>query len=218
MKPIIFSLFTGMGLFLVIAPDAAGQLWFFPDYALPSSDGPPATWVAGTYGRGLNDATGKTDAFGAAVGRTSRRTSFMGAFGYIDEEGGEYTAGGAVAYDLITRGGTQASIQVGVGWLDLDFLDEEVTFLSFPIGFAVKTPIQSGSFTLTPWFMPRVNIVRASGAGESETETDLGVSGGFWVNTVSGFGFHTAIDGLFVDGETPWQLGVGIHFVLGQGG
>jgi len=210
------SALLGLALLPVATSPGSAQLWFFPDYALPSPGSSSGTWIAGAWGRGLNDAAGELNGYGAAVGGSAGRTSFLGAFGYLDEEGGEYTAGGAIAYDLNTGSGTQASIQAGVGWLDLDFFGETVTFWRFPIGLAVKTAIQGESFTMTPWLMPRANVAWASGGGESETETDLGVSGGFWVTTDSGIGFHTAIDALFVDGDTPWLLGLGVHFLLGR--
>ena len=216
MKPRTISVGLGLclALLLTVAP-AAAQMWFFPDFSLPSPGDTPATWVAGTWGRGLNDDSGKLDAFGAAVGRTTERASFMGAFGYINDVEEEYTAGGAVSIELMTRDALRFSIQGGIGWMDFDVLGETVTALRFPIGVALKGNVGSGSTSVTPWVMPRINISRLSGLGDSETETDFGASGGVSVTSASGFGFHAALDALFAN-ETLWQLGVGLHYRLGQ--
>lgn len=201
---------------LLGAPPLAAQLWFFPDFATPSSTGDPATWLAASYGRGLNDASGKADVFVASIGRTAGRASFMGGFGYISEDDGEYTAGASLGVDLNTGDGPRFSAQVGVGWLDLDFLGETVTFWRIPIGLAVKGNMGSESTAVTPWVMPRWNVVVATGGGESETETDFGASGGVSITTAEGFGFHAAVDAYFAESDTLWELGLGFHYVLGR--
>lgn len=216
MRPRSMSVGLGLCLVLLTAAPAAAQMWFFPDYSLPSPGDTPATWIAGTYGRGLNDASGKVDAFGVAVGRTMERASFMDSFGYANEDEEEYTAGGAISVDLTTGDGPRLSIQGGMGWVDLDVSGETVTFLRFPIGLALKGSIRSESTSVTPWVMPRINITRASGGGESETETDFGASGGVSITSESGLGAHAALDALFGEGDTLWQLGVGLHYQLGQ--
>jgi hypothetical protein len=211
------SLVLGLAMALFMAQPLAAQAWFFPDFALPSSSGEPSTWLAATYGRGINDASGKADAFGFSIGKTDERVSFMGSFGYVSEDDEEYTAGASLSVDLNTGEGPRFAAQIGVGWIDFDFFDEKITFWRIPIGLAVKGSLGSGTTAVTPWVMPRVNIAYATGAGDSETETDFGASGGLSITTANGLGFHTALDALFVEDDRVFQLGLGVHYVLGRG-
>jgi hypothetical protein len=216
MRKTLGSLIVGLALTVLMAPSLAAQAWYFPDFALPSSTGEPATWIAGTYGRGLNDASGEVDAIGAAIGRTAERVAVMGVFGYISEDPDEYTAGASVSVDLNTGDGPRLSAQAGVGWIDFDFMDETVTYWRFPIGLAIKGRTESGTTAVMPWVMPRLNIAHYTGAGESETETDFGASGGVSITMENGFGFHGALDALFVEDDTVFLLGLGIHYVFGS--
>lgn len=201
-----------LGLAAVAVP-AEAQLWFFPDYAVPSAYGMPATFVAGTYGRGLNDASGKVDAYGAVVGRSGlgNRFTVLGGAGMVDGGGdSEYTFGGAVGVDVLPAGGSaQVTVQAGIGYMSID----PVTFTRFPIGVALKTQIEGPTANVTPWIMPRINISRVSSGGTSASETDFGGSAGFAVTLPGGFGVHTALDLLAAD-ENAWTLGVGLHYLL----
>jgi hypothetical protein len=205
-------------LTLPLAPISplGAQSWFFPDFALPSAGEEPATWIAATYGRGLNELSGENNAIGASIGNTSDRVAFSVGFGYITDDDGEYTAGGSIGIELNEGTGPRVSAQAGIGWIDFDFFDDTVTFLRIPIGIAVKKRIESETSIIMPWVMPRLNITRASGGGESETESDFGASGGLSVTMTQGLGFHVALDGLFSEGDSVWQLGLGIHYVLGR--
>lgn len=194
----------------------AAQSWFFPDFALPSAGDQATKWLGATYGRGLNENSGEADAFGISLGTAEGRFSFSASLGYISEDPGDYTAGASIGVDLNTGPGPRFSIQGGVGWIDFDFFDDTVTFLRFPIGLALKQRIEGESATVIPWVMPRLNLVRASGGGESETESDFGASGGVSITMTSGLGFHAALDGLFHEGESAWELGLGLHYVLGR--
>lgn len=203
---------------LATAAPAGAQMWFFPDYALPSSNGTPATWLAATYGRGLNDASGKTDSFGGAIGRTMEKLSVMGAVGQVTGDGdSELTFGGALGVDVLQRENSTVSVQGGVGYLSLDVIGTDVTALRFPIGVAWKGSYQSPEALISPWIMPRLNISRLSGGGQSETETDFGASGGASFTLPNGFGVHTAVDVLLSNSEM-WFFGIGLHYLLGGGG
>lgn len=210
MKHFVKCVSLAVGLSLLGAVPAAAQLWFFPDYAVPSNSGLPQTFIAGTYARGLNDASRKTDGFAAMAGVSTGVVSFMGGLGVISGIDDEVTLGGAIGVDLIKAPGApvQLTLQAGVGWIDLD----PVTFWRFPIGLALKA--QGGP--VTPWIMPRLNIVHDSGGGIGSTNTELGVSGGIAITGEGGFGIHAALDYLDV-GDGPRMLGVGLHYVLPGG-
>ena len=205
-----------VGLGLGLAVPVAGQMWGFPDYALPSANGAPGTFIAGTYGRGLNDASGELDAFGGVIGATRPRASFLGGIGIVTGEGdNELTVGGGVGVDLMQAESVTLSLQGGIGWTSLSLLGEDLTFLRFPNGLALKGRAETTGAAITPWVMPRLNIARLSGLGESETETDFGASGGASITFASGFGIHTALDLLAAE-EAAWTLGLGAHWVFGR--
>lgn len=215
-----FVMMTMMLAVFGVTPVAA-QLFGFPDYALPSAGDTPATWLAGGYGRGLNDDSGKSDSFAGAIGRTTGRFSYLGAAGFVTGDDDEFTLGGALGVDLIQDADTpvQLTLQGGIGWMNVDVLDGSVTFLRFPVGLALKGDAGNGSTSVTPWIMPRLDILRSSGGGfDSDTETNFGVSGGVSVTGQNGFGAHAALDYLAAgDGVNPVGLGVGVHVILGQG-
>ena len=66
MKHLATCVTVTLGLVLLGAAPAYGQLWLFPDYAVPSGGDTPTTWIAGSYARGLNDASGETDGISAS--------------------------------------------------------------------------------------------------------------------------------------------------------
>ncbi len=215
MKHLVKCVSLAVGLSLLGAVPAAAQLWFFPDYAVPSNSGLPQTFIAGTYARGLNASSGKTDGFAVMAGVSTSVVSFMGGVGVISGANDEVTLGGAIGVDLIKAPGApvQLTLQAGVGWIEIDPVGfAPITLWRFPIGLALKA--QGGP--VTPWIMPRLNIVRASDSGFSDTTTEVGVSGGIAITGEGGFGIHAALDYLAVD-DGPWMLGVGLHYVLPGG-
>jgi hypothetical protein len=202
---------------LIAAIPVAGQVPFLPDYALPSAGDAPSTYLAATYGRGLNDASTKSNAFALTLGRTADRVSFRGSAGRIESGLNEWALGGSVGVDLISKADApvQLTLQGGVGWMAIDVLGETLTNLRFPIGIAIKGRPSGSSVQLTPWVMPRLNIARASIGGVSGTSTDLGVSGGVGITAPGGFGIHLAADVLAV-GDNPFMFSVGSHYVIGR--
>lgn len=201
----------GFCLLFFAALPVSAQMWYFPDYAVPSANMGPSTFIAGTYGLGMNDASGKLDAFGAVVGRTGESASFMGGVGLVT--GGtddELTLGGSVGIDLIKGESATVAFNGGIGWMG----PADATFLRFPLGIAIKGFVQSPEAAIAPWVMPRINITRFSGGGFSNTETDLGASAGVGFTFPSGWGVHTALDLWFADNNV-WLFGVGGHYVMG---
>ena len=99
------SISLAFGLSLITVVPVAAQGWFLPGYALPSSNGTPATWVMGSYGRSINDDSGKINTFAGGIGRTTQRASFAGMAGYADDAE-EWTVGAAVGVDLTSGNST----------------------------------------------------------------------------------------------------------------
>lgn len=212
MKRTVNAIVFGAIALLVTATAAEAQLWGFPDYALPSGG---TTAVGGSYGRGLNDDSGKSDAYGAfIVGSNGSGVSFAFAGAMISDIDDELTLGGAVGYDVSSTESMTISVQGGVGWMG----PGNLTLLRIPVGVAFKGQVDSGEAVITPWAMPRINISRLSGGGFSDTETDFGGSAGVSFNFSGGFGIHTALDVLITgDDSTPITFGAGGHYVIGGG-
>ena len=195
---------------------ADAQMWFFPDYAVPTSFDIPNGFVAATYGRGLNENSQEADAFGVAFGRAFESGGFMGSVGIVSNEGeSEPTLGIAGALDVTSSESSAISVHGGVGWMG----PGDATFLRLPVGLAFRTRIDSGEAIVTPWIMPRINIVHLSGSGftNSDTQTDFATSGGVAFNFPSGIGVHTALDFWTGEGESAWTFGAGVHVLVGGG-
>lgn len=214
MKQRLIGFTLGCCVLLVGALPASGQLWFFPTYAVPSTSDGPSTFLAGTYGRGLNHISGELDAFGAVVGHSGSIASFMGGLGLVT--GGaddELTLGGAVGVDVAETESLTLGLNGGVGWMG----PGDSNIWRFPIGLAVKGFAQSPEATIQPWVMPRVDIRRVSTTLGSDTDTDFGASAGVGFTLPSGFGVHTALDVLFGDLDEVWLFGIGGHYVIPGG-
>ena len=210
------GLVLGLGIALAVAAPADAQLWFFPDHAVPSAFGTPSSFVAGLYGGGLNETSGKLNAYGLVVGRTglTERISVVLGGGMVDDVEREWTFGGSVGVAVLDADATtQLSVQAGVGWIDFNFLDQPLTSLRFPIGVALKKRIESESATVIPWVMPRLNITSLSGGDIDDTQADFGASAGVGVTLTNGFGIHAALDVLAAN-NTNWTFGVGAHYYI----
>lgn len=212
----------GLGMAIVGVAPADAQLFNYPVYSAPSSVGGPFTFVAASYGGGLNDVSGKNNAIGAAVGRTGigDRVTVVGAGALIfidDPADDEVTLSGAVGVDVLPAdAGAQVALNAGLGWMS----PGDLTLLHIPVGVSLGTTIEGSSANVNPWIMPRISFNRRSGdLIESNTDTDFGVSGGVAINLPSGIGFHAALDVLIVDdvsGDSTgsWLFGGGVHYII----
>jgi hypothetical protein len=211
-------LFLAVGLVAVMAASAEAQLYNIPVYSLPSAGEAPATFLGGGWGRGLNENSGKMNAFAGFVGRSGIGGSLSAALGvgYADlgaESKINFGVSGGV--DVIPAAdGVGVAVQVGIGYISMA---DEVWQMNFPIGVALKTNMPAGSGTITPFVMPRIHMARSSVLGTSTTNTEFGASGGLAFNTAGGFGFHAALDWLAVEDAAPILFGVGLHYVIPQG-
>ncbi len=199
-----------MGLLAAAVPVEA-QMFNFPDYSIRS--GAPATVIATHYGRGLNDNSGKLNAFGLIVARSGigGRFSARAGLGMVDANpDNEITFGGAIqARFTEATSPTSLAVLAGIGYMKVD----PFTFTRFPIGVSVGRNIVGESATVSPWVMPRLDISRASASGLSTTETNFGASGGVTVIMTSGLGFHFALDMVAGD-PSVWQAGGGVQYVI----
>jgi hypothetical protein len=131
----------------------------------------------------------------------------------------ELSVGGTLNYKIF--GGPliplSVTLQGGIGYSKPDggFLPtDEVNEFRFPIGVGFALTIPNPALAIKPWLAPRVDIVRQSGGGLSETESNFGVSGGLELNLLSGLGLHAAYDRVFLDGGDPSVFGFGAHYAF----
>lgn len=108
------------------------------------------------------------------------------------------------------------TLQGGIGYSkpDIGILPEDGTELRFPVGLGFELTIPNPALAIRPWIAPRLDIIRLSGGGLSETETNFGLGGGLELNLLSGFGLHAAYDRVFTDGGDPSVFGFGAHYAF----
>jgi hypothetical protein len=108
------------------------------------------------------------------------------------------------------------TLQGGIGYSkpDVGILPGDESELRFPVGLGFALTIPNPALAIHPWIAPRVDIVRLSGGGLSDTETNFGVSAGVELNLLSGLGAHAAYDRVFLDGGDPGVFGLGAHYAF----
>jgi hypothetical protein len=131
----------------------------------------------------------------------------------------EWSVGGTLNYKMF--GGPliplSVTLQGGIGYSkpEAGFLPtEDVNEFRFPVGVGVALTIPNPALAIKPWIAPRLDVVRTSAGGNSDTESNFGLGGGIELNTLSGFGVHAAYDRVFLDGSDPSVLGVGAHYTF----
>ncbi len=107
------------------------------------------------------------------------------------------------------------TLQAGVGYAKPDaglLPGDDVTQWRFPIGIGFGLTIPNPALAIRPWLAPRVDILRQSANGVSDTETDFALSGGIELNLLNGLGAHAAYDAIFTGDGTPGVFGAGVHY------
>jgi len=108
------------------------------------------------------------------------------------------------------------TLQGGIGYSkpDIGLLPGDEDELRFPVGLGFALTIPNPALAIQPWLAPRVDIIRVSGGGLSDTETNFGISGGVELNLLNGLGVHAAYDLVFADGGDPGIFGLGAHYAF----
>jgi hypothetical protein len=110
------------------------------------------------------------------------------------------------------------TLQGGIGYSkpDVGLLPgNEVNEYRFPVGLGFALTIPNPALAIRPWIAPRLDIVRSSAGGTSDTQTNFGLGGGLELNLLNGFGLHAAYDRVFTDGGDPSVFGLGAHYAFG---
>ena len=183
---------------LLVATPAMGQLLNYPITALPAGDADGATSIGAGWGRGLNEDSGKLNAFGVGITRAAETVSYSVAGVYVNSS--DIGLGGRLAYNGLAE---NIGIQGGIEWKSPD----AGTQLNLPIGISISGASESVRYSV----MPRVQFTRTSGT-TTTTETDFGVSAGIGFATEGGVGF--GLSGDWVSGTSSILVGAGVYYAL----
>ncbi len=169
-----------------------------------------------------NDEAGGGTAYGATVKGgfgPLGATATLASYNPDGPGGSDLTAGGTLNYRVF--GGPlvplSVTLQAGVGYAKPEsgfFPGEDEDNWHFPIGVGFGLVIPNPVLAIRPWLAPRVDIVRTSVGGDSQTDTNFGLSGGLELNLLSGLGVHAAYDAIFAEGGTPGVFGIGAHYTF----
>ncbi len=205
-------------VFGVMPTSASAQLANFPVTVSPHHG--KALAIGVLYGRGLNDNSGKSNAFGAGarlgLGKFNIAAGAVSVSDVVTFTGQEskISFAGQVEFVVLQPVASPIAISIfgGAGTMS-DF----GTVIPFGVGIGISPPMVGASVEI--WAAPRYQIFSPDGPGKSEK--DFGASGGVRIRLPGGLGFSAAID--WLDDKDGSQLlfgaGVGYRFTLpGLGG
>jgi hypothetical protein len=181
----------------------ASGIAIYGDVGFPNSDAGKGTALALTGRAGFG-------AFGA--------TAILSSFNPDGPASSDLSVGATLNLKLF--GGPlvplSVTLQGGIGYAkpDLGLLPGDETELRFPVGLGFALTIPNPALAIRPWIAPRVDVIKVSGGGLSNTETNFGLGGGVELNLLNGFGLHAAYDRVFVDGGDPSVFGLGAHYAF----
>ncbi len=159
-----------------------------------------------------NDAAGKGTAIGA---RGELGIGLLGVSAAVSrfapDAGDGVTSVGASA-TLKLFGGPlipfRVMLQGGIGrWTTGG---SATTRFPLSLGFAATIPVPA--FAIKPWIAPRIEVRRVKVAGDTDTSSKFGISGGIEVAMLNGFSFRAAYDRIIGGDATPGILSFGIGF------
>jgi hypothetical protein len=168
-----------------------------------------------------NVNAGKGTAFGV-TGRAGfgplGATAILSTFNPNGPAGSNLSVGATLNYKVF--GGPliplSVTLQGGIGYSkpEIGLLPGKNTELRFPVGMGIALTIPNPALAIRPWIAPRLDIVRSTGGGLSNTQTNFGLGGGVELNLLNGLGLHAAYDRVFTDGGDPSVFGIGAHYAF----
>ena len=215
--------------FAVTASPVVAQLIGNPVYAPAGAGG---LTLAADFGRGVNDASGKTNFFGGRAELGLPIIRIGAGVGIYDRNitgvDKEVTLAGNAALQVF--GGplvpVSVSLQVGVGYLKTSaagVAGGDQTTLSVPVGLALAVNVPTPGLSIDPWVMPRLQITRTSN-GTSDTDVNFAASAGINFSLPIGLGAHAALDYVVVSAPagsllsssdfSPVRFGIGVHYTI----
>lgn len=221
---------------IFITLPAAAQVPGLPVY---NQGVPRGIGIYGDVGFPNDDAGGGTaySVTGRAGFGFAGVTAILSTYNPDGPAGGKLSAG--ATGNLRLFGGPlvplSVTLQGGVGYAKPDdsFLPgaSDIKQWRFPVGLGFALTIPNPALSIKPWLAPRLDIVHTSrndptvllassvpttelAPGDSDTQTNFGLSGGIELNLLNGFGLHAAYDRVFSDGSHPSVFAVGAHYVF----
>jgi hypothetical protein len=170
-----------------------------------------------------NDAAGDGTVYGV-TGRAGFGgigvTATLSSLNQDGPGGGDVSVGGTLNYRLL--GGPlvplTVTLQGGVSYFKPDgglLPTDDVSAYRFPVGVGFALVIPNPALSIHPWLAPRVDIGYQKAGGDSDTDTNFGLSGGIELNLLNGFGVHAAYDRVFTkDIPDPGTFGVGLPYAF----
>jgi len=144
-------------------------------------------------------------------------TAILSTFNPDGPVGSDLSVGASLNYKVF--GGPliplSVTLQGGIGYSKPEnglLPGSDVNELRFPVGVGFALTIPNPALAIKPWIAPRIDIVRSSSGGQSDTENHFGLGGGLELNLLSGLGVHAAYDRVFIDGGDPSVFGLGAHY------
>jgi hypothetical protein len=212
--------------FLGVGGTASAQLTNVPIYANPSVSG---IHIAGDASFGMNDESGKHEAFAGRVTVTLSKLLLGAGLGYVDFDNadGETTWMGSLGYRLVGSGGSllNVSLQAGAGFVSTDSLVNQLKRTDIPIALGIGLHLPIPVIGIEPWIAPRYTFRWLSQGGESSNRNHFGFSVGADVTLPLGIGAQIAGDwsslpelssggGDIIDDlkRKPYLLSAGLHF------
>jgi hypothetical protein len=176
------------------------------DLGFPNGDAGKG-WAVGASGSLGLGPLGVTGSVARWDPRDGESFSSVGATGNLKIFGGpliplSVTAQAGLAY------GTQGDDVLG---------DTKLLHVPLGVGFALTIP--NPVLAIKPWVAPRIDLVRSKpSGGDSDTDSNFGVSGGIDLSFLSGLGFRAMYDRVWAgDGVNPSILSLGISWGLTVG-
>lgn len=201
-----------VGTLALFASPALAQMLGNPTYFSPKAG--VGLTIAADYGRGLNDASGKTNYFGGRATLGLPMVAITVGAGSVKPSGGvsQVSFGGDVGVKVLKGPAVPVtvSVQAGAGYSS----KSGTKTLHVPAGVALAFNVKSPGASVEPWVAPRVDYLSVKVGTISANQTKFGASGGVNVGVPSGIGFHVAVDYLNVSGGSPFLVGAGVHYAI----
>ena len=214
--------------FAVTASPAVAQLIGNPVYAPAGAGG---LTLAADFGRGVNDASGKTNFLGGRAELGLPIIRIGAGVGIYDPNltgvDKEVTLAGNAALQVF--GGplvpVSISLQVGIGYLKRSGtgVAGDETTLSVPVGLVLAVNVPTPGLSIDPWVAPRLQITRTSN-GTSDTDVNFAASAGVNFSLPIGLAAHVALDYVVVSAPagsplsssdfSPVLFGIGVHYTI----
>ena len=205
----------------MFAAPASAQLVNFPVVVSPHGAQQRAFGIAGLYGKGLNDDSGKLTSIGGAAGIALGGFAIRAGVVSVKNGSSEISFGGNVEFAFVKGGPLALSAFAGYGKLN------NVLKMNVPFGVGIGfSPAMSGGGAFEIWAAPSGRLQQLDEAllPGSSSAFGFGVSGGARYTLAMGLGLGVSIDYQSIDladvgsSTTSTLFGAGVFYSFSMGG